>query len=192
MRNAIGRLEVITGPMFAGKSEELFRRLRRATIARETVLVVRPDTDVRSRPLTAKSHDGREIAAEVIAQGEPGALGRLAGECHPQVVGIDEVQFLDEGFVPAILGLVSGGIRVIAAGLDMDFRGGAFRLTADLMALADEVTKLSAICVRCGRPGTMTQRMSGDRPASRETVRILVGGEERYEARCRFCHQVLP
>lgn len=190
VRYTAGRLEVITGPMFAGKSEELFRRLRRATIARERVLAARPDTDARSRPLTATSHDGREIAADVVGQADPGTLTRLVNDREPQVVGLDEVQFLDESYSGAISALVARGMRVIVAGLDMDFRGVPFGISADLMALADDVSKLSAICVRCGQPGMMTQRMTGSRPASRETARILVGGEDRYEARCRSCHEV--
>lgn len=184
-----GRLEVITGPMFAGKSEELFRRLRRASIARERVLAVRPDTDVRSDPWTAQSHDGRSLPAHVVPHDAPPALERLVHDQAPEVLGLDEAQFFSEAFVPLIASL-SRDVRVIVAGLDMDFRGVPFRCMADLMALADDVVKLSAICVRCGAPATRTQRLVEGAPAPRDMARILVGGEDRYEARCRACHEV--
>lgn len=175
--------------MFAGKSEELLRRVRRAVIARERVLIVKPDIDTRSREALS-SHDGRVLLGRVIAYNDPDSLVPLVQAENAQVVGIDEAQFLEERFRDSVLSLVYSGVRVIVAGLDMDFAGKPFRLLADLLAVADEVTKLSAICVRCGRLAGLSQRIIDGRPARLDEARILVGGEERYEARCRECHHI--
>ncbi|BAS28931.1 thymidine kinase [Limnochorda pilosa] len=181
------RLEVIVGSMFSGKSEELIRRVKRARIARLQVQVFKPSLDDRYGSTRVASHDGGAVEAEPV-----GTAAQLLARVAPgtQVVAIDEVQFFGFEVVPACEALVESGRRVVCAGLDMDFRGEPFGPVPELMARAEEVTKLAAICVRCGQPASRTQRLIGGRPAHYEDPVILVGAEEVYEARCRHCHQV--
>lgn len=174
-----GRIEVITGPMFSGKSEELIRRLKRAKIARQRVVCFKPDIDLRYHRTAIASHSSQTHDACVVANVE-----RLREALFPQindveVVGIDEAQFLDEGLVALSLELVHLGKRVLIAGLDTTFTGEPFRPVPDLMAIADEVVKLSAVCMTCGAPAIHTQRLGG----SQELV--VVGAAGLYEARCR-------
>ncbi len=180
--SAPGRLEVITGPMFSGKSEELIRRLKRARIARQRVVCFKPDIDLRYHRTAIASHSSQTHEAEVITptsdqlSAELFGTGRI-GEID--VVGLDEVQFFDEGIIPLALKLVHLGKRVLLAGLDTTFANEPFGPVPALMALADEVTKLSAVCMVCGAPAIHTQRLG----ASQELV--LVGAVGLYEARCR-------
>jgi thymidine kinase len=184
-----GWIEVIAGPMFSGKSEELIRRVRRALIARQSVLVFKPRLDNRYHESHVVSHDGKQVAAITV---ESAAEMEAHLDPLPQVVAVDEVQFLDRGLLSLVERLAAQGVRVILAGLDLDFRGEPFGLMPELLARAEFVEKLSAICPRCGAPATRTQRLVNGKPARYSDPVILVGAEEHYEPRCRACHEVWP
>jgi thymidine kinase len=174
-----GVLEVITGPMFSGKSEELIRRLKRARIARQRVACFKPDIDLRYHRTSIASHSSQTHDAVPIA-----SFDELRDLLHPQldstdVIGIDEVQFLSPEIIPFALDLIASGKRVIFAGLDTTFANEPFGPVPNLMALADKVTKLSAVCMVCGQPAIHTQRLG----QSQELV--VVGATGLYEARCR-------
>jgi len=174
-----GRLEVITGPMFSGKSEELIRRLKRARIARQRVACFKPDIDLRYHRTAIASHGDQTHEACTVANVE-----RLREALFPllettDVIGLDEVQFLDEAIIPLSVELIHLGKRVIMAGLDTTFNAEPFGPVPALMAIADEVTKLSAVCMVCGQPAIHTQRLG----QSQELV--VVGAAGLYEARCR-------
>ncbi|GAB6876076.1 thymidine kinase [Thermaerobacter litoralis] len=185
-----GYLEVITGGMFSGKTEELLRRVQRARIARRRVFLCKPDLDHRYRRDAVASHDGRDLEAVVIPADRPQDIPARAAGAAAEVVGIDEAQFFAPAIVPAVLEMVEAGMRVIVSGLDMDFARRPFGPMPELMALADEVVKLKAICVVCGEPATFTQRLIGGRPAAPDDPVILIGGHESYEPRCRRHHQL--
>jgi thymidine kinase len=179
---APGRLEVITGPMFSGKSEELIRRLKRARIARQRVACFKPDIDLRYHRTAIASHSSQTHDASTIAPTSDRLREDLFGaeKIHQiDVIGIDEVQFFDREITPLALELVHLGKRVLLAGLDTTFANEPFGPVPDLMALADEVTKLSAVCMVCGQPAIHTQRLG----QSQELV--VVGAAGLYEARCR-------
>lgn len=182
-----GVIEVIVGPMFSGKSEELIRRVRRATLAKQNVQVFKAAIDDRYDAFAVASHDGGRLEATGVA--DTMELDRLISY-ESQVVAVDEVQFLDEQIVPLSLELAESGKRVILAGLELDFRGMPFGLVPQLLAHAEFVTKLTAIC-RCGRAATITQRLIGGEPAHFDDPVILVGAAESYEPRCRGCHRVM-
>ena len=176
-----GRIEVITGPMFSGKSEELIRRLKRAQIAKLRVLCFKPDLDVRYHRTAISSHSSQTIDAITVANVEA-----LKAVLFPQidqieVVGVDEAQFFDPSLVPLSLELMHLGKRVILAGLDTTFAGKPFPPIPDLLAISDEVVKLSAVCMQCGSPAVHTQRLSSNQSL------VLVGSTGIYEARCRAC-----
>jgi len=180
-----GWLEVVCGPMFSGKSEELIRRLRRAEIAGQRALVVKPALDDRYEVGHVVSHAGakmRAVAAESSAD-----VPRLAAGYD--AVGIDEVQFFDAAIVEAIETLVERGTRVVAAGLAQDFRGLPFGAMPTLLCVAEFVDKLEAVCHRCGGPATMTQRLVDGTPAPFGGATIQVGALDSYEARCRACFE---
>ena len=174
--------------MFSGKTEEMIRRVRRARIAKQHVQVFKPAIDTRYDAVEqVKSHDGlghdaipAASAAEIFA----------AVEADTTVIGIDEVQFFDADITRIVQQLADRGVRVIAAGLDMDFRGEPFGPMPQLMSEAERVDKLHAICVVCGAEASRTQRLIDGRPANFDDPIILVGGSESYEARCRHCHQI--
>ncbi|MDD3807619.1 MAG: thymidine kinase [Candidatus Marinimicrobia bacterium] len=174
-----GWLEVICGSMFSGKTEELIRRLRRAQIAKQKVVVFKPRIDDRYDAESIVSHNQLQISSIVIDKSED----ILQHAIFAQVVGIDEVQFLDEGIVEIAQKLADSGKRVIIAGLDKDYRGKPFLPMPSLMAMAEYVTKLLAICVRCGAPANYTQRLT------RSDKLVEVGASEIYEARCRHCFE---
>lgn len=182
-----GWVEAIVGPMFSGKSEELIRRVTRCLIARQTVQVFKPAIDDRFDAESVASHAGRMLAAEAVAD-----VAELRFRLTPgtRVVAIDEAQFLDEDVVDVARELADGGTRVIVAALDLDFRGVPFGPVPRLLAEAERVEKLTAIC-RCGRAATRTQRLIGGRPAHEDDPVILVGAADAYEPRCRACHVVL-
>ena len=183
-----GWIEVVSGVMFSGKSEELIRRIRRAVIARKKVQVFKSHLDARYAGIyQVSSHDGRTVQAIPVDTSDQIA-GRLLAET--QVVGIDEAQFLDDGIVPLVTGLAQRGLRVIIAGTDLDFRGEPFGAMPKLLAIAELVDKLHAICVVCGGPASRNQRLIDGRPARYDSPTIMVGGQETYEARCRSCHKV--
>ncbi|HTI65095.1 MAG TPA: thymidine kinase [Gemmatimonadaceae bacterium] len=183
-----GWIEIICGVMFSGKSEELIRRVRRAIIARKKVQVFKSHLDERYAGIyQVSSHDGRTV--EAVPIDTPEQIGRLV---HPetQVVAIDEAQFLDASIVPLVTALANRGVRVIVAGTDSDFRGEPFGPMPQLLAIAEVVDKLHAICVICGNPASRNQRLIGGRPARYDSPTIMVGSTESYEARCRACHSV--
>ena len=183
-----GWIEVISGVMFSGKSEELIRRVRRGIIARRQVQVFKSHLDSRYAGLySVTSHDGTEVeaspvdsAAEIFRLIRPGV----------QILAIDEAQFLDGEILSVATLLARRGVRVILAGTDTDFRGEPFGSMGDLMAVAEVVDKLQAICVVCGDPACRNQRLIDGKPARYDSPTIMVGGRESYEARCRHCHQV--
>ena len=183
-----GWLEVISGVMFAGKSEELIRRVRRAVIAKRKVQVFKSHLDDRySGVFTVSSHDGTIVEAEPVQS----ALEIMErGRADTEVGAVDEAQFLDHGIVSVANALADRGVRVILAGTDSDFRAEGFGAMPDLMASAEIVDKMHAICVVCGGPATRNQRLINGKPAPYESPQIMVGGRESYEARCRHCHEV--
>jgi thymidine kinase len=185
--NRAGVLEVIAGPMFSGKSEELIRRVRRAQIARQSVQVFAHALDTRYGRDQVRSHDGGALAALPVA-GSADLAARL--DAAADVVAVDEVQFMDEGIARVAAGLVARGVRVILAGLDTDFRGEPFGPMPTLLAQADRIDKLEAVCVVCGEPAHRTQRLVEGAPAPYGAPIILVGAREVYEARCRRHHEV--
>jgi thymidine kinase len=182
-----GWVEVICGSMFSGKTEEMIRRVRRARIARQHVQVFKPAIDNRYAVEEVKSHNGLGVEALPV-----GNTAELLANLQPdtEVIGIDEIQFFDEPIVAVVQDLANHGVRVIAAGLDMDFRGEPFGPMPRLMSAAEHVDKLHAICVVCGAEASRTQRLIDGRPAAYDDPIILVGGSESYEARCRHCHEV--
>ena len=180
-----GWLEVICGPMFSGKSEELIRRLRRAEIAGQRVVIFKPLIDDRYDATDVVSHAGarmRAVPVTSVAQIVEHATGL-------DVVGIDEAQFLGDAIVGAALGLADGGTRVVVAGLDQDFRRLPFGPMPELLSHAEFVDKLQAVCHRCGGPATTTQRLVDGAPAPYSGETVVVGAAEQYEARCRSCHE---
>ena len=180
VKGNMGWIEVIVGPMFSGKSEELIRRLRRAEIGRQRVQIFKPVIDQRYSKNGIVSHSGLEIPSELVSTGAD-ILEKVAP--RTEVVGIDEAQFLGESIVADCARLAELGKRVIVAGLDTDFLGRPFEPMPRLLAVAEEITKLLAICMRCGNPAVHTQRIV----ASEELIVVGAGG--MYEARCRRCFE---
>jgi thymidine kinase len=181
-----GWLEVVCGPMFSGKSEELIRRLRRAEIAGQRALIVKPRIDDRYDIGHVVSHAGAKMRAVAVSKPED-VPGLAVGY---DVIGIDEVQFFTSQIVFVIDVLVARGTRVVAAGLDQDFRGRPFGSLPELLCRAELVDKLQAVCHRCGGPATMTQRLVDGYPAPVDGATIVVGALDSYEARCRTCHEI--
>lgn len=183
-----GWIEVISGVMFSGKSEELLRRVRRALIARRRVQVFKSHLDDRYGGVyQISSHDGKHLEAIPV-----NTSLQISERIRPdtQVVAVDEAQFLDDGIVRVVNALADRGVRVIVAGTDMDFRGEPFGPIPQLLAVAELIDKLQAICVVCGDLATRNQRLIDGRAAPAEGPTIQVGGSESYEARCRRCHDV--
>lgn len=182
-----GYIEAVIGPMYSGKSEELIRRLKRAKIAKQNVVVFKPGIDDRYSKEDVVSHSGYAINAVAIQKSSQ-IYDYIQNDT--QVVGIDEVQFFDDEIVDIAIDLANKGIRVIAAGLDMDFKGEPFGPTPRLLAVAEFVDKIQAICSVCGQPATRSQRLIDGKPAKYDAPIIQVGAVESYEARCRKCHVV--
>ena len=172
-----GWVEVVCGSMFSGKTEELLRRLKRARIARQTVALFKPALDTRYDPTAVVSHDATAMPSEVVHAADQVLL--LVGDAD--VVGIDEAQFFGPELVDVVERLAREGRRVVVAGLDQDYLGRPFEPVPQLMAVAEHVTKLHAVCVRCGAPANHSQRIVAD------GARVLVGETEAYEPRCRRC-----
>jgi thymidine kinase len=187
MKHHMGSIEVITGSMFCGKTDELIRRLRRATIARQKVQVFKPAIDNRYAEKKVTSHAGNDY--EAIAVVDSASIEKLIAK-DTTVVAIDEAQFFDDGVVSLVRKLAERGIRVIVAGLDTDFRGEPFGPMPVLMALAERVDKLQAICMVCGEAASRTQRLVNGAPAHYNDPIVIVGAAEMYEARCRLHHEV--
>ena len=188
-KHSRGRVELICGSMFSGKTEELIRRLRRAVIARQEVEVFKPLIDTRYHNARVTSHNGADFEARPVDS--PDEIFELLNP-ETTVVAIDEVQFFEPGIISLCEELAERGKRVICAGLDTDFRGVPFGPMPDLMARAEQVDKLHAICVVCGEEASRTQRLINGRPAAFDDPVVMVGAAEVYEARCRQCHEVLP
>src|SRR3954447_9457687 len=175
-----GHIEAITGGMFSGKSEELVRRLRRATIARQVVQVFKPQADIRHAPERLVTRDKRELEAVSVTQSHE-IRERLRPDV--QVVGIDEAQFFDDELIELVGELADSGLRVIVAGLDLDYLRRPFRPMPRILALAEYVDKMHAICMCCGAPAHYSQRLSGG------GEQLQVGDGDAYEARCRRCFE---
>lgn len=187
MRHTHGSIEVVCGSMFSGKTDELIRRLVRATIAKQKVQVFKPAIDVRYAVEKVTSHAGADFDAIPI-QNAQDIFARM--DADTTVIGIDEAQFFDPEVVEVSRALAERGIRVILAGLDMDFRGEPFGPMPRLMAVAERVDKLHAICMVCGDEASRTQRLVNGKPARYDDPVVIVGASELYEARCRVHHEV--
>ncbi len=187
MTNKIGKIEVITGCMFSGKSEELIRRIRRAQIARQKIQVFKPSIDTRYSEINVVSHTGEQVKGVPVKSSNE-ILTKLMPDAN--VIGIDEAQFFDNKIIDIVSMLADRGLRVIIAGLDMDFRGEPFGPMPFLMAIADDVQKLHAICTVCGEDATRTQRLINGKPAYYDDPVVMIGASEKYEARCRKHHYV--
>jgi thymidine kinase len=183
-----GWIEVVCGPMFAGKSEELIRRIKRLEYAKKKTLVFKPAIDNRYSADEVVSHSN--LKAKSIAIKESKEILDYV-DSSTFAIAVDEVQFLDKDILSIAQKLALKGIRVILAGLDTDFRGEPFPITGSLMTIAEDVLKLTAICVVCGAPATKTQRIINGKPAHYADPIIKVGASEAYEPRCRHCHQVM-
>lgn len=183
-----GLLEVICGPMFSGKSEELIRRLRRSKIAKQGIITFKPIIDNRYESEYVVSHDGNMLNAHALDKVD--SINELGFDKKIQVVGIDEVQFFPNDIIPIICSLIDSGKRVIVAGLDLDFRGKPFGCMPTLLAIADSITKLQAICAECGHDAHFSQRLVNGKPAKFEDPTILTGAQEAYQARCRDCYSI--
>ena len=181
-----GWIEVITGCMFAGKTEELIRRINVLQFAKKRIVVFKPSIDDRYSIDRVVSHAGTSIESYAISKSEE--ILELAKDA--EVIAIDEVQFFDEGIVDVCNYYADRGVRVMCAGLDMDFRGEPFSMMPRLMTQAEFVTKLTAVCTKCGAPATRTQCIVNGQPAHYNDPIVLVGASEAYEARCRHCHDV--
>lgn len=204
--HAKGKLEVICGSMFSGKTEELIRRLRRQRIAfefklnrgemtqqeyDESIVVIKPSIDNRYNIDKISSHDGMTFDAKLINKDKPEEMLSFITE-NTKVVAIDEIQFFEQGVVGLLEELADQDKLVIAAGLNLDFRGEPFGPMADLMARIDHVDTLHAICTMCGEEASRTQRIINGKPAAYDDPIVMVGAAESYEARCRHCHEVAP
>jgi thymidine kinase len=185
-----GTLEVICGPMFSGKSEELMRRLRRAKIAKQNVITFKPSIDNRHSIEHVVSHDGNKLYAQAIDIENISTILDMVRLHHFSVIGIDEVQFFPQSILSVICTLIDEGKRIIVAGLDLDFRGVPFGAVPTLLAIADKITKLNAICCMCGADATCTQRLINNKPAHFDDPVILVGAQEAYQARCKACFSI--
>ena len=178
-KEASGSIEVVCGSMFSGKTEELIRRLRRAEIAKQRVAIFKPAIDTRFGNDHIVSHNEQKLRSEAVRSAAE--ILEKAGDA--QVIGIDEAQFFKEDLVGVCNTLADSGRRVIIAGLDMDYRGKPFEPMPQLMAIAEQVTKTQAICMKCGNPASYTQRLTQARD------RVVVGAKDMYEARCRACYE---
>ena len=182
-----GWIEVISGCMFAGKTEELIRRINVLSYAKKNIIVFKPKIDNRYSDSEIVSHSGAKVPCLVVEKAQD-ILKKI--EADTEVAAIDEVQFFDKDIVEVCEYLADKGIRVMVAGLDKDFRGESFGVMPELLTRAEFVTKLTAVCAKCGAPATRTQRLVNGKPAGFEDPIVMVGADESYEPRCRHCHQV--
>ncbi|ACJ16721.1 Thymidine kinase [Thermococcus onnurineus NA1] len=187
-----GFLEVITGPMFAGKTTELIKRIERQMFAKRKAALFKPAIDNRYSEDEIVAHNGLRYEAFVIPTDEEGVrtIGEITKRENFEVIGIDEVQFFPMSIVETLDRLADDGVYVIASGLNLDFKGDPFPVTRELLVRADNIVYLTAVCTVCGRPATRSQRLIDGKPAPRDSPVILVGGRESYEARCRLHHEV--
>ncbi|MCZ2257523.1 thymidine kinase [Sporosarcina sp. G11-34] len=182
-----GWIEVVCGSMFSGKSEELIRRVRRSQFAKQKIVVFKPEIDNRYSDEAVVSHNGTTVIANPVTKSSH--IEEFVTDEY-DVIAIDEAQFFDEGIVDTVMALADRGFRVIVAGLDQDFRGKPFGPMPRLLAVAEHITKLQAVCTVCGSPASRTQRLINGTPAGEDDPVILVGASEAYEARCRAHHEV--
>lgn len=187
IRSSDGWIEVICGSMFAGKTEELIRRITRIKLAKRDVLVFKPVIDDRYSVSEVVSHSQRKVKSIAVSNSSE-IMTHI--EKLPYAVAIDEAQFFDKNIINVAENLANLGVRVIVAGLDLDFRGEPFGVMPEFLARAEYITKLQAICQICGEPATRTQRIINGQPAFYDEEIVLVSAQEKYEARCRKCHQV--
>lgn len=180
-------IEVICGCMFAGKTEELIRRINVLSYAKKNIVVFKPKIDNRYSDSEIVSYSGAHVPCLVVEKAQD-ILKKVDPDV--EVVAIDEVQFFDDDIIEVCEYLADKGIRVMVAGLDIDFRGESFGVMPELLTRAEFITKLNAVCAKCGAPATRTQRLVNGKPADFEDPIVLVGAKERYEPRCRHCHQV--
>jgi thymidine kinase len=183
-------IEVIVGPMYAGKTEELIRRINRAKIAELNVISFKPKIDNRYNASAIVSHNGKEADCFVVETIEE--MRAIVNREKFDIMSIDEVQFFPKEVVEFCQEIADSGKRVIVSGLDMDFKGKPFHIVPEMLAVAEHVSKLTAVCMKCKQPATRTQRIIDGRPAKASDPVILVGAKESYEARCRKCHEVRP
>lgn len=184
-----GSIEAITGCMFAGKTEELLRRLRRAEIkGDQEIEIIKPEVDDRYGEETVTTHNGADWEATVIPSNRQGK--KMVDDMSADVLAVDEFNFFNKYFLPLLQKKADNGTRVIIVGLDQTYRGEPFTPMENALAVADEVQKLTAICDKCGSEATKTQRLVDGEPAPEDMATIIVGGEESYEARCRDCHEL--
>jgi len=187
-----GFLEVITGPMFAGKTSELIKRIERQAYAKRKVALFKPSIDDRYSRSDVVAHNGLRYRAYVVPTSEEGvkSIVELTRKEGFDVIGIDEVQFFPMGIVDALNELADEGVYAIASGLNLDFKAEPFPVMKELLVRADNIVYLTAVCTVCGRPATRSQRLINGKPAPRDSPVIMVGGKESYEARCRLHHEV--
>lgn len=186
-----GWIEVICGCMFAGKTEELIKRIRVYEYAKKNVVAIKPTIDNRYSDSMIASHAGNFCKCVCVEPNDLASIEKYAYDSKVDIIVIEEVQFFDEGIVEVCEKLANNKKRVIVAGLDTDFRGEPFKVTAALLAKAEFINKLSAVCCVCGAPATKTQRLINGKPAKYDDPIILVGASECYEARCRKCHVII-
>lgn len=185
---AHGQLEVICGPMFSGKSEELIRRLRRAKIAQQAVITFKPQIDNRYGLEYVVSHNGSKVDAKPLENVFD--IIEIVNANDATVIGIDEAQFFAPELISVVCKLIHDKKRVIVAGLDLDFRGAPFGCMPALLAIADKVTKLHAICTECGHDAHFSQRLVNGSPAKYDDPIVMIGAQEAYQARCRGCYSI--
>ncbi|EGF87300.1 thymidine kinase [Gemella haemolysans] len=183
-----GWIECICGSMFSGKSEELLRRIKRGVIAKQKILLFKPSIDNRYEENMVSTHNGNSYESVNIDKAEQ--IYDYIIDKKYDIIGIDEVQFFDEKIVEVINKLADDGIRVIVAGLDMDFKAEPFHPMPEIMAVSEMVTKLHAVCNKCGKEASRSQRLIDGEPARYDDPIVVIGASESYEARCRHCHEI--
>ena len=183
-----GWIECICGSMFSGKSEELLRRIKRGVIAKQKVLLFKPSIDNRYDENRVSTHNGNSYDSISIEKSSD--ILNFVKDTKYDIIGIDEIQFFDNDIVKIINKLADDGIRVIVAGLDMDFKAEPFHPMQEIMAISEMVTKLHAVCNKCGKEASRSQRLINGKPAKYDDPIVVIGASESYEARCRHCHEI--
>lgn len=183
-----GWIECICGSMFSGKSEELLRRIKRGVIAKQKVLLFKPSIDNRYDENRVSTHNGNSYDSISIEKSSD--ILNFVKDKNYDIIGIDEIQFFDNNIVKIINKLADDGIRVIVAGLDMDFKAEPFHPMPEIMAISEMVTKLHAVCNKCGKEASRSQRLINGKPAKYDDPIVVIGASESYEARCRHCHEI--
>jgi len=183
-----GWIECICGSMFSGKSEELLRRIKRGVIAKQKVLLFKPSIDNRYDENRVSTHNGNSYDSISIEKSSD--ILNFVKDTKYDIIGIDEIQFFDNDIVKIINKLADDGIRVIVAGLDMDFKAEPFHPMPEIMAISEMGTKLHAVCNKCGKEASRSQRLINGKPAKYDDPVVVIGASESYEARCRHCHEI--